>query len=751
MKIIRIKRSWNCWTVDMSTVCRYVDTQCESAVAGLRWGGSHATVFRTLPLPMSTANDPSAASLSLDDTERFRCLAEAAFEGVVFAQDGIILDGNAPFFEMLGYDRDALIGTSVLNLVPPSYRDTVRRKIETEDEQPYESQCLHRDGSIIDVEVRGRSMNCGGDGVRVTTVRDITERKAAERELKRTRDHLQHQVQKHTDALVSMNEMLRGNIQSSAQKVAAPQRQKWMALTASDVGMGVLSPGEMFLEANEAFARIFGYDDPASITGRSWDVLFDAQTVAWLASDVLPDAMRSGGWAGEVNGRRACDGAPVHLGGSIIVMEEGGLIFVCRDITEQKEAETALRQYAQRLENLREIDQAILSAQSPEAIAEAALQRMWHVVPCVRSSVVLFDDDHTEGEVLAYFHDGDTRLGNDLRFPMEAFRVTETLQQGGVEVVTDIEAVTPTRILRRLKDEGIRSYVSIPLMVDGRLIGQVNLGADQHGAFGGEYLRIAREVTNQIAIAIRQARLLEQVQEQTERLEQRVAERTAELESFTYSVSHDLRTPLRAIDGFARLLREQYAHQLDEEGQRLLDVVYDSAQKMGTLIDGLLALSRMGRRDMHRRVVDVGALVRDVVDDVLRTEEERAIEIDIGDLPHARGDRSMLQQVFTNLLSNAVKFTRNESPAQIRVGGEVRDDEVVYTVADNGAGFDMAYASKLFGVFQRLHDEAEFEGTGVGLAIVERIVTRHDGRVWAEGAVGDGATFSVALPSPDTA
>ena len=692
----------------------------------------------------------SSASLSLPDEDRYRCLAEAAFEGVVFTQDGIIRDGNAQFFEMLGYDRDALLGTSVFNLVPPSHRETVERKIETGDEQPYEIQCVHRNGSVIDVEVRGRSMRYGDEHMRVTAVRNITDRKTTERELKRTRDHLQHQVQEHTDALVSMNEMLRGNIQPSAKQGAAPQRQKWMALTASDVGMGVLSPGEMFLEANEAFARIFGYDRPDAITGRSWDVLFDASTAAWLESDVLPNAINSGGWAGEVNGRRP-DGVPVHLGVSIIVMEEGGLIFVCRDITEQKEAEAALRQYAQRLENLREIDQAILSAQSPKAIAEAALQRMWHVVPCVRSSVVLFNDDHTEGEVLAYFYDGDTRLGNDLRFPIEAFRVTDAARQGNAEVVPDIKAVEPTPILQRLKDEGIRSYVSIPLMVDDRLIGQVNLGADQRGAFGDEYLRVAREAANQIAIAIRQARLLEQVQEQTERLEQRVAERTAELESFTYSVSHDLRTPLRAIDGFARLLREQYAHKLDDEGQRLLDVVYDSAQKMGTLIDGLLALSRMGRRDMRRQTVDMEGLARDVVDDVLRTEPDRPIDVDIKDLPHARGDRSMLQQVFANLLSNAVKFTRNESPAKIFVRGEVQDDEVVFTVKDNGTGFDMAYASKLFGVFQRLHDASDFEGTGVGLAIVERIVKRHDGRVWAEGTEGEGATFAFALPASDTA
>jgi PAS domain S-box-containing protein len=681
--------------------------------------------------------------LDISDAERYRCLAEAAFEGVVFTKDGIILDGNRPFFEMTGYDREALIGTSVLNLVAPEHRAAVSERIATQDETLTESQCICQDGSVIDVEVRGRMMRCGEEPVRVTAIRDISERKAAERDLRSARDRLRQRVQKHTDALVALNKTLGDDAQA---RVAAPQYQKWMALTASEIGMGILTSAEQFIEANEAFARLFGYDTPKALVGRSWDALFDAATADRLTDAVLPAARATGGWAGEISGRRA-DGASLHLGVSIIVMESGGLIFVCRDIAERKEAKAALQQYAQRLKNLREIDQAILSAQSPAAIAEAALERMWHVVPCIRSSVVLFDEAVTEGEVLAYFHDGDTQLGNGLCFPAEAFRLTDALRQGDMEVVPNIEAVPQTEILKELSEEGIRSYVTLPLMVEDQLIGILNIGADQPGAFGDDHKRIAQEVANQLAIGIRQARLLEQVQEQTERLEQRVAERTAELESFTYSVSHDLRTPLRAIDGFTRLLRDQYAGCLDDEGRRLLNVVYDSAQKMGDLIDGLLALSRMGRRDMRRRRVDMDALARDVADDVLRTVPERDIDLTIDDLPQARGDRSMLQQVFANLLSNAVKFTRGCAPARIAITVEKRGDEVVYTVEDNGAGFDMDYADKLFGVFQRLHDESDFEGTGVGLAIVERIVTRHDGRVWAEGTEGEGATFSFALPA----
>jgi len=245
--------------------------------------------------------------------------------------------------------------------------------------------------------------------------------------------------------------------------------------------------------------------------------------------------------------------------------------------------------------------------------------------------------------------------------------------------------------------------------------------------------------------------LLSEVQEQRERLEERVRERTEELESFTYSVSHDLRTPLRAIDGYTRILREEHANQLDEEGRELLDIVYESAQTMGDLIDDLLTLSRLGRREMNRVPVDMEALAHEVCEDVKRAHPERAEDVTFTceELPTALGDRSMIRQVFSNLFSNALKFTREEKAPRVEVTAEDREDEIVYAVRDNGVGFSMQYADKLFGVFERLHDD--FEGTGVGLAVVERIVRRHDGEVWGQGVEGEGATIYFSLPTADAA
>ena len=250
--------------------------------------------------------------------------------------------------------------------------------------------------------------------------------------------------------------------------------------------------------------------------------------------------------------------------------------------------------------------------------------------------------------------------------------------------------------------------------------------------------------------------MAEQVSRSHHHLEAQVAQRTqalegtnAELESFSYSVSHDLRAPLRAIHGFARILLEDHNAQLDPEAQRLLGVIDQNTRRMGQLIDDLLAFSRLGRQEIAAGGrVDMTELTRLVADEVRRTEGEQNghVEIRVASLAPAQGDRALLRQVISNLLQNAVKFTRGRPNARIEVGSRPEGKQTVYYVKDNGAGFDERYIDKLFGVFQRLHSNEEFEGTGVGLAIVKRIVQRHGGRVWAEGKLNEGATFFFSLP-----
>jgi light-regulated signal transduction histidine kinase (bacteriophytochrome) len=242
-------------------------------------------------------------------------------------------------------------------------------------------------------------------------------------------------------------------------------------------------------------------------------------------------------------------------------------------------------------------------------------------------------------------------------------------------------------------------------------------------------------------------------EEEIERLNQALARRSMELagankelEAFAYSVSHDLRAPLRHVVGYSELLQKQGSSVLDEKGRRYTQTILESANRMGNLIDDLLAFSRIGRADAKKTLVSLDQLVKEVVAEMGRDTRGRDIVWKINRLPACYADRSMLRLVIVNLLANAVKFTRIRATAEIEIGFVEGENEVEVFVKDNGAGFDMQYVNKLFGVFQRLHLPEEFEGTGIGLATVQRIIHRHGGKVRADGGVDQGATFYFSLP-----
>jgi PAS domain S-box-containing protein len=281
--------------------------------------------------------------------------------------------------------------------------------------------------------------------------------------------------------------------------------------------------------------------------------------------------------------------------------------------------------------------------------------------------------------------------------------------------------------------------------LDGEIF-EAEVGLSRVSIVGQPHLlAIVRDVT-------KRKRAEEELQKLYAELEQRVRDRTAqleaanqELEAFSYSVSHDLRAPLRAMSGFARIFLENYAPQLDPKAAHYLRRVHDNARQMGQLVDDLLAFSRLTRQPLQVQRILPADLVREVLADLSAEQQGRSIELEIAELPACQADRSLLKQVFANLLSNALKYTRGRSPSRIEVGTFRSGGEQVYFVRDNGVGFDMRYADKLFGVFQRLHRAEEFEGTGVGLATVQRIVHRHGGRVWGEAELEKGATFFFTL------
>lgn len=218
-----------------------------------------------------------------------------------------------------------------------------------------------------------------------------------------------------------------------------------------------------------------------------------------------------------------------------------------------------------------------------------------------------------------------------------------------------------------------------------------------------------------------------------------------DLESFSYSVSHDLRAPLRAMNGFSNILLEDYRKILDDDGKRLLGNIHKNAINMGVLIDDLLAFSKLGRKGLSKTEIDFNAMVKGILEEISSATPHNA-RIEVRNLLPAYGDRMLLNQVWTNLIQNAIKYSRTKENARVEIGCTESENEVTYFVKDNGVGFDMKYASRLFGVFQRLHSDSDFEGTGIGLAIVHRIIVRHHGKVWANSKVNEGASFYFTLP-----
>jgi len=408
----------------------------------------------------------------------------------------------------------------------------------------------------------------------------------------------------------------------------------------------------------------------------------------------------------------------------------------------------ALARHAERLRILHKIDRAVVAEMSPEAVAAAVIQPLRELLGTPRAIVNKFDLQAGEVEWIAAAGRRRMHVGPGVRYSIRLMGDVEALRRGEPQTI-DVQALPPGPEAGALLASGVRTYTAVPMIAGGELLGALSFGSETD-EFPEEQVNIAQEVAMQLAIAIAQARLLERVKGHAAELETRVSERTRELEaankeleSFSYSVSHDLRAPLRAVDGYARMLEEDYGPRLDDEGRRLLGVVRDSSRRMGELIDDLLAFSRLGRQELAKRPIDMTTLAREVI---AKLAAESRAQVHLAALPAAEADRALFRQVWVNLIGNALKYSGTREAARIEIGGSEAPGENLYWVRDNGVGFDMRYAGKLFGVFQRLHSADQFPGTGVGLAIVQRVVARHGGRVWAEGRLGEGAVFSFSLP-----
>ena len=489
-------------------------------------------------------------------------------------------------------------------------------------------------------------------------------------------------------------------------------------IESSPDAISVLTTGGHVTQMTPQVMKLMGVEDFSAVAGLDWCLFWTGKDQE--AAREAVGAARNG-TPGRFNAVTQQQGGPKHWWDVIVnpVLSANGeverLMAVARDVSEAKRIESNLLAANRFLDSLIESLPAMIVVKSAADLKLVRVNRLYEELIGVPAARLL---DKTSHELLE---------------PEEAELTTKS----------DYEALAAGRVLE-LAERTIMTHDGVKILSTKKLPLLDESGKAQY------LLAISTDIT--------QRKLSEQaIRELNTELEAKAAlleSTNKELESFSYSVSHDLRAPLRAIDGFAEIIEEDYTDKLDGEAQRYLAVIRNNSKRMGMLIDDLLAFSRLGRQTVSKADVNVHALVGEVIDELLRVDAVRGgdtpvPQFDIGPLPHAYGDRALLRQVWANLLANAIKYSSKVSAPRIQVGGKTGGEEVEYFVRDNGVGFDMAYSEKLFGVFQRLHRADEFSGTGVGLAIVQRVVARHGGRVWAEGKVNDGATFSFALPRSD--
>ena len=461
------------------------------------------------------------------------------------------------------------------------------------------------------------------------------------------------------------------------------------------------------------------------------------------------------------------------------------------DMTDRMEAEEALKRYARRLETLREMDQAILAAESPDGIADAALASIRRLVPCMAAAVALFEPDDHEAQLLAFQSEEELPLERGAAFPLDGMEdAIAAARRGEVFAEPDLQALPdPPAAMEIVRAMGIRAYVGVSLLARGELVGILGLAAAIPRAFTDEQIVVLRDMADQLAIAIEQARLYDEVKHHATELEERVTERTtdlrermaevedlnqtlektleelrvaneqlnqnarqlettnAELEAFAYSVSHDLRAPLRAIHGFAQIIARRHRDDLNEEGRHYFDNIVEASAQMSELIDDLLRYSRLGRKAVRVQSVPVLGVLTRVRNDLRERIAATGAKLVVADdLPVIRTSSTLLRQVFTNLIDNALTYHRPGVPPHVEIDCEVRSNSIVLSVADNGIGIPPEFHDKIFRIFQRLHSQEEYPGTGIGLSIVRKAAELLGGTVWLESTEGEGTTFYVELP-----
>ena len=673
-----------------------------------------------------------AAQKALKESEAFNRTIVESIPQQLFLKDrnGVYLAVNQPYAASLGCRPDQLVGKDDFAFYPTElaekYRADDRAVMESGRVKDLEEKYLAQGKEYWVHTIKAPVSDDGGQVTAVLGLfEDITARKRVEQSLKDARDRLEE----------AQRAAHLGNWEFDAVNDQITGSQEFYRLF--DVVPEGLSRFSQFVERLHPDDRERVQRDVADALKQ--DRPYDTDYRVRLSDGGRRDIIARGR----------------------VFVDEGGkplrMVGTCLDITDRKRMEERIGHLNLVLKAIRNVNQLIVREKDPETLIQRSCEVLTETRGYFSAWIALYDESGK------YMTAASAGLGDAFESLKDRFRngqlaaCDKAVHERGVHVVRNPAAECPNCAAATLYRG--QSAIAVRLEHQGHVHGLLVMSMDPGLVDLVDEQNLIEEVADDIAYALhgldvetQRGTAEEDLRKHRDQLEQRVRDRTAqleesnkELEAFSYSVSHDLRAPLRAIDGFTRLLADDYAPHLDTEGKRLCSIIHENTAKMGRLIDDLLTFSRLGRAEMSLSRIDMQTMANSVFHELTTPESRARIDFQVGVLPPALADPTLMRQVWMNLLANAIKFSSKRERAVIKVSAQQNQGENVYVVQDNGAGFDMQYVGKLFGVFQRLHSSKEFEGTGVGLALVQRVIRRHGGRVWAEGEIDKGATFYFAL------
>ncbi len=735
--------------MEYRVVARSGEVRWLSIFAKSVWSSEEGRVVRLYGAARDITQRKRAEEELRESEERYRRMVETAEEGIwILDSSNCTAFVNGKLAGMLGYTVEEMEGREVFDFTDEEWKSVMQENLRKRREGhrgQYDFKFRHREGKDLWVMISATPLldRSGAYTGSFAMITDITDRKRTEQELRDARDELEERVWRRTVDLERAIEELRTEISERRRTEDELRKQKELLQTVVDsipVMLTVIGPRDDVRLLNREFARLIGWSTDQAGAEGFWESIFPN---ARYREEILT-FMRSPdhGWR-EIS-MRARDGRRVESSWVHVWLSDGTRIGIGIDITERRRMESALR--------MREREFEALVENAPDVIARFDRDiRLVYINRAVETETGISPGD--------LFSKPWRKLGIPEKIATRWMAKLRSVVETGREETIEIGLESPegwkwyfTRMAPVIDPKGVVDSV---LSISHNITELKNAESELR-----KHREHLQELVEERTAELRQSnahlkqeiaerkRVEEQIKGLNENLRQQTAQLLAsnkELEAFSYSVSHDLRAPLRSIDGFSLALMEDYSDRIDAEGRDYIQRIRASTQRMGQLIDDLLNLARVARMEMQHVPVNLSALAMEVTGDLKRMHPERRIETVIPDNIVAEGDPALLKQVLVNLLGNAWKFTLLTAEPRIEFGETTVEGKRAFYVRDNGAGFDMRYAGKLFQPFHRLHSKDEFAGTGIGLAIVRRIVQRHGGRVWAEGEPERGAVFFFTL------